>query len=527
MSANKKPAKPRILIVTPEITYLPPGMGNMTQRMSAKAGGLADVSASLVSALFELGADVHVAMPNYRRMFQGDIFNLHDKELRKYHEVLPDSHIHLAEDRIFYYREQVYSSHNDESMRIALVFQREVINHIIPQVRPDLIHCNDWMTALIPGMARRRGIKSLFTVHNIHTRQVSLAQIEEAGIDAAEFWMNLYFCGAPVNYYHARNHVPVDLLTSGIFAAHYINTVSPRFLWEIVEGWHSVVPDSVRAELRNKYFSGCSAGILNAPDVSYDPKTDDALARNFTAEDVMEGKAANKLALQRELQLKEDPNAPIFFWPSRLDPVQKGPQLLTDILHDIVSGYWKQNLQVVVVANGPHQQWIEKIVAAFDLHERVSIVDFDERLSRLAYAASDFMLMPSLFEPCGLPQMTAPLYGTLPVVHSTGGLYDTIRPLDVDHSKGNGFRFDHYGPEGLRWAVDQAMVFHALPVETREREIRRIMVESAREFSHKEVARRYIEIYEEMLERPLVEKESGEVIKAIAEGLAEVKPQVD
>ena len=411
-------------------------------------------------------------------------------------------------------------------MRIALVFQREVINHIIPQVRPDLIHCNDWMTALIPAMARRRGIKSLFTVHNIHTRQVSLARIEEAGIDGAEFWMNLYFCGAPSNYYHARSHVPVDLLTSGIFAAHYINTVSPRFLWEIVEGWHSVVPDSVRAELRNKYFAGCSAGILNAPDASYDPATDDSLTRNFTSRDVIEGKAANKQALQRELQLKQDPDAPIFFWPSRLDPVQKGPQLLTDILYDVVSEYWERGLQVVVVANGPHQQWIEKIVAEFDLHERVSIVDFDERLSRMAYAASDFMLMPSLFEPCGLPQMTAPLYGSLPVVHSTGGLYDTIQPLDVEHSKGNGFRFDHYGPEGFRWAIDQAMEFYAQPVEIREREIRRVMEESAHQFSHKEVARRYIEIYEKMLERPLVEKESGEVIKAIAESLGDVKQEL-
>ena len=136
MSVSPKPAKPRILIVTPEITYLPSGMGNMAQRMSAKAGGLADVSASLVSALFELGADVHVAMPNYRRMFQGDIFSLHEKELRKYHEVLPEAHIHLAEDRIFYYRDQVYSNHQDESMRIALVFQREVINHIVPRVMP-------------------------------------------------------------------------------------------------------------------------------------------------------------------------------------------------------------------------------------------------------------------------------------------------------------------------------------------------------------------------------------------------------
>jgi starch synthase len=526
MPAKTRPAKPRILIVTPEITYLPVGMGNMTQRMSAKAGGMADVSASLVSALFELGADVHVALPNYRRMFQGDIFNLHDKELRKYHEVLPDTHIHLAEDRIFYYRDQVYSNHNEEAMRIALVFQREVINHIIPRVRPDLIHCNDWMTALIPGMARRRGIKSLFTVHNIHTRQVSLAQVEEAGIDAAEFWMNLYFCGHPVNYYHARSHVPVDLLTSGIFAAHYINTVSPRFLWEIVEGWHSVVPDSVRTELRNKYFAGCSAGILNAPDVSYDPETDDSLARNFTTKDVMEGKAANKLALQRELQLKQDVNAPVFFWPSRLDPVQKGPQLLTDILHQVVTDYWKRDLQIVVVANGPHQQWFESIVAAFDLSERVSVVDFDERLSRLAYAASDFMLMPSLFEPCGLPQMTSPLYGSLPVVHATGGLYDTIRQLDVDHSQGNGFRFDHYSSEGLRWAIDRAMDFHALPADIRERELRRVMKESARDFSHHEVARRYIEIYEQMLERPLVETESGEVIKAIAEGLVEARPEV-
>lgn len=516
MSAKAKTAKPRILIVTPEITYLPAGMGNMAQRMTAKAGGMADVSASLVSALFELGADVHVALPNYRRMFQGDVFNLHEKELRRYHEVLPDTHIHLAEDRIFYYRDQVYSNHNEEAMRIALVFQREVINHIIPHVRPDLIHCNDWMTALIPAMARRRGIKSLFTVHNIHTRQVSLEQIEEFGIDAAEFWMNLYFCGCPQNYYQARAGQAVDLLTSGIFAAHYINTVSPRFLWEVVEGWHDSVPDSVRGEIRNKYHAGCSAGILNAPDPSNDPETDSALVRNFTSRDVMEGKVANKLALQRELMLKEDPDAPLFLWPSRLDPVQKGPQLLTDILYQVVSDYWDRDLQIAIIANGPHQQWFDKIVTAFDLRERVAVVDFDENLSRLGYAASDFMLMPSLFEPCGLPQMTSPLYGSLPVVHSTGGLYDTVRHLDVANSTGNGFCFDYYGPDGLRWAMDQAMNFHALPPEVREREIRRIMEQGKLEFSHTEVARRYIEMYEDMLERPLVEKVSGEYIQTIA-----------
>jgi glycogen synthase len=129
--------------------------------------------------------------------------------------------------------------------------------------------------------------------------------------------------------------------------------------------------------------------------------------------------------------------------------------------------------------------------------------------------------MPSLFEPCGLPQMTSPLYGSLPVVHSTGGLYDTVHPLDIEHSKGNGFRFDNYDSRSLRWAIDRAMEFHTLPENIRHENIGRIMRESRIEFSHKEVARRYIDIYEEMLARPLVEKESGEVIKAIAEGLAD------
>ncbi len=515
MAKKTKQTNPRILIVTPEITYLPSGMGNMAQRMSAKAGGLADVSASLVSALFNLGADVHVAMPNYRKLFQGDVFNLHEKELKKYHEVLPEDHIHLAEDRIFYYRDRVYSNHSDEAMRIAMVFQREVINHIVPKARPDLIHCNDWMTALIPAMAKRRGIKSLFTVHNIHTRQVSLAQAEETGIDAAEFWMNLFFSQNPWGYDHARSNVPVDLLTSGIFASHFINTVSPRFLWEIVEGWHPVVPWSVREEIRNKYHAGCASGILNAPDASYDPRIDNSLVQTFGHKDFREGKRANKAAFQHEMGLEVNPDAPLFFWPSRLDPVQKGPQLVTDILYKTISDYWDSGMQFAVVANGPHETHFRDIILDFDLGKRVAIVDFDERLSRLGYAASDFMVMPSLFEPCGLPQMTAPMYGSLPVVHGTGGLYDTIRPMDIEGATGNGFRFDDYNPDALRWAIDEAVRFYALPSETKDPQIRRVIKESAKEFSHEEVARRYIEIYEQMLARPLVEQKAGEELKGL------------
>lgn len=506
MNAPREHRSPRILLVTPEISYLPDSMGGVAPCVAAKAGGLADVSAALISALVSQGADIHVALPNYRRLFNGNIFHLHEEELRKYHEVLPDARIHLAQDRIFYYREQVYSGYHDESMRIALAFQREVINHIIPTVRPDLIHCNDWMTGLIPAMARRRGIKSLFTIHNIHTRDVPLMRVEESGIDAAEFWMHLYYTGLPAHgYEQARSDLSVDLLASGIFAAHFINTVSPRFLGEIVEGQHPMVPDATRSEIRHKTAAGCAAGILNAPDASYDPSTDHALARTYGPGDFPAGKAANKRVLQQKLGLRVNPYAPVFFWPSRLDPVQKGPQLLTDILHHTVSDYQDCGLQIVVVADGPHQFWFHQIIHDFALQDRVAAVNFDEKLSRLAYAGSDFMLMPSLFEPCGLAQMVAPIYGTLAVARATGGLADTVHPLDAHASSGNGFLFEHYDSGGLRWGIDRAMDFFRMPWKLREREIRRIMRESKNEYSHARVARSYMDLYEAMLARPLVD----------------------
>ncbi len=451
------------------------------------------------------GADVHVALPNYRRLFNGSIFHLHEEELRKYHRVLPDARIHLAQDRIFYYRDHIYSGYQDEAMSLALAFQREVINHIIPIVRPDVVHCNDWMTGLIPAMARRRGIKSLFTVHNVHTRQVPLRSVEETGIDAAEFWKNLFLTGMPSNgYEQARSDLSVDLLTSGIFAAHFVNTVSPRFLHEIVDGQHSVIADSVRAEIRNKHAAGCASGILNAPDASYDPAIDPALSLNYASHNFREGKSANKLALQQRLGLEINPAAPMFFWPSRLDPTQKGPQLLTDILHSTVSDYHARGLQIVVVADGPHQRWFHQIIRDFGLASRVAAVDFDETLSRLAYAGSDFMLMPSLFEPCGLPQMVAPIYGTLAVARATGGIADTVRPFDPQSSTGNGFLFEDYDSSALRWAIDRAMEFYDSPMDLREREIGRVMRESKQEFSHDQVAGQYMERYESMLARPLI-----------------------
>ncbi len=502
--------KPRILIVTPEVTYLPEGMGDIANGFSAKAGGLADVSAALISALFEQGADVHVALPDYRAIFGTRFAPIVMKELNTIRRRMPLERIHLAEDRAFFYLRCIYSCYGGENAKIALALQREVINNIIPHVQPDLIHCNDWMTGLIPAMARQLNIPCLFTIHNIYTVKSPMSHIEDRGIDAASFWQHLFFEHMPSNYEEVRETDPVDFLASGVFAAHFVNTVSPTFLEEVVEGRHTFVEEYLRQELANKVDTGCAVGILNAPDPSFDTTTDEALACQYGPEDHVKGKQNNKRLIQRTLGLLRDVRAPLFFWPSRLDTVQKGCQLLAEILYDVVSRYWKQKLEIVFVANGEFQRHFKDIVRFHRLADRVAICDFDEHLARLAYGAADFVLMPSFFEPCGLPQMIGPTYGALPVAHDTGGIHDTIEHLDVERGIGNGFLFETFDSNGLLWAIDQAMLFYRLPRNVKAQQIERIMTQSASTFNHAVTARQYIGLYEKMLQRPLIDPQMQE-----------------
>jgi starch synthase/alpha-amylase len=417
---------------------------------------------------------------------------------------MPDDRIHLAQDRAFYYLNRVYSDYGGENTKLSLAFQREVINHVIPRVEPDLIHCNDWMTGLIPAMSRQMGIPCLFTIHNIHTVKSTLSHIEDRGIDAAYFWHHLYYEKSPYDYEQSWGNNSVDFLVSGVFAAHFVNTVSPTFLREIVGGRHEFVSESLERELASKVAANCSVGILNAPDPVFNPETDRHLFHTYTRKDHMSAKQKNKQAFQVNLGLIKDPGAPLFFWPSRLDPNQKGCQLLAEIFYQVISSYWGDNLQVVFVANGEYQRVFRDIVSFHNLHQRVAVCDFSENLEHQAYGASDFILMPSRFEPCGLPQMIAPLYGSLPVVHDTGGIHDTICHIDVENSFGNGFVFETYDADGLWWAINEAMRFYRRPVHEKEAQVDRIMQESAGNFTHAVTARRYIELYERMLQRPLV-----------------------
>ncbi|MBK1881362.1 glycogen/starch synthase [Luteolibacter pohnpeiensis] len=483
-----KKRRPRILLVTPELNGGRRIGGEGQPGPRAKAGGLADVCTLLVDSLSDMGADVHVAMPHFRHMFES-----RTQFSRK---------LHLSQDREFFYRRSVYEGSAESNRKAALVFQRDVIHHILPKVKPDIVHCHDWMTGLVPAAAKTMGIRSLFTIHNVHDEKATLAEIEDRGIDAAGFWQHLHYSHFPTCYDETRGSNPVNFMASAIHAADTVNTVSETFLREMTEGRHASAWGIVDV-LRAKFAYGEAEGIINAPDDSWSPRQDDALARSYDSRSHAEGKAVNKRRLQQLCGLEEDPEAPVLFWPSRLDPVQKGCQLLSDILFKVVSDYMALGLQVVFVADGPFREHFDRIADVHGMRNRVGVMPFNDALSRLAFAGSDFVLMPSAYEPCGLAQMVGLKYGTLPIVHQTGGLKDTVTHLDVAKNLGNGFVFENHDCNGLRWAIDEAMRFFIRSAPDRDRQVRRIMDESERDFSSTKTLESYVKVYEKLAGRPL------------------------
>jgi starch synthase len=477
----------RILIVTPELNGSNFVGRNGYAAPRAKAGGLADVSSLLFDALAERGADVHVAMPHFRSMFPAE-----DKSISK--------RFHFSADREFFYRQLVYEGDSHANMRASLAFQRDVIHHIIPRVKPDLVHCHDWMTALVPAAAKSMGIRSIFTLHNIHDEKAPLAHIEDRGIDAGRFWQHLHYGSYPAGYHECRSWNPVNFLASAIHASDHVTTVSPSFLRELTEGRHAV-DHGVVETLRGKLAHGAATGILNALDPGFGPAADPRIAEPYAASTHVEGKAANKRRLQQLLGLEEDPEAPLLFWPSRLDPMQKGCNLLAEILYRLVSDYWALGLQVVFVADGPSRSCFENIARFHGLERRIAVRGFDESLSRQAYAGADYAMVPSAYEPCGLVQMVGLRYGALPIVHRTGGLADTVTHLDARRHTGNGFVFEYHDAAGLRWAIDEAIRFHLLPPHERAAEVARVMMESDEAFSPEPAIGRYLSIYQKLCEK--------------------------
>jgi hypothetical protein len=186
----------------------------------------ADDLAGLIVDLYDLGVDVHVVQPDYRQIFAATSREIQDKKAK----MMPAGQIHLTEDRVFFYSNCTDSNYKWENIKISIAFQREVIHQIIPTVQPDLIHCHDWMTGLIPAAAKKLEIPCLFTVHKPDTAKSLLASVEDMGIDAAAFWQYLFYDRYPANYEETRETNPVNFLLSGIFAAPVVTAGGFAFL---------------------------------------------------------------------------------------------------------------------------------------------------------------------------------------------------------------------------------------------------------------------------------------------------------
>ncbi|MFH0726797.1 MAG: glycogen/starch synthase [Pseudomonadota bacterium] len=496
-------APPKILVVTPEVSFLPDRSGAPSEKISARSGGLGDVSATLIQTLFGMGADVHVAIPNYRNIFKknaghpaAELFS------RRAGNNMPVERIHLVQDRSFYYLPKLFSDTSRENIRIALTFQREVINQVIPRVQPDLIHCHDWMTGLIPAMARTHGIPCLFTLYNLNTVKLCLSDIEEQGIDAGAFWQHCYYDRMPRDYEETRQTNPADLLASGVFASHFVNTVSPSFLKQIVSDGTEFIAPALKGELQHKLRGGCLTAIEHAPAALFNPATDKALYRRYGAEENLSAKAFNKLRLQELLGLQMDSRAPLLFWPTRLGGGRRGSWLMSEILPDLLSTHASRGLQVVFIADGDLHHHFRLLAEKANAVDRVAVREFHPQHYRLAFAAADFVLMPMDYEPCGLPCKIAQRYGALPIGHDTGGIHDALTHLELPAERGNGFVFKNFDATGLRWAIDEAMIFYSLPDPVRANQIRRIMTESLVAYDDQATGRNYIDLYERMLQRP-------------------------
>jgi starch synthase/alpha-amylase len=248
-------AHPRILIVTPEIIFFPVGSEKNSDYMHAPSNGLAELLADLISYLLERGADVNITQPDYRSVFLDIFRNNQNVAGRK----IPETRVHLTKDRAFFYANCPESNCRWQNIRISLAFQREVINHILPIVQPDLIHCHGWMTGLIPALARSLEIPCIFTFRNFETSKIPLSEIEDQGIDAAAFWQHLFYYRFPINYEETRETNPVDFLLSGIFAADYTNIAGPFFLVKIGKSLIRSPEAPLVKLLSEKLAIGCQA----------------------------------------------------------------------------------------------------------------------------------------------------------------------------------------------------------------------------------------------------------------------------
>ncbi|MEG1437183.1 MAG: glycogen synthase [Oscillospiraceae bacterium] len=347
-------------------------------------------------------------------------------------------------DNEYYFKRSGLYGHYDDAERFSY-FSRavlEAIAHI--DFKPDIIHCNDWQSALIPFYytvfyAAQKGYENIKTVYTIHN-------IQYQGMFGKEI-LNELIGVSPDKYALIEYDGIVNFAKSAIECANKVTTVSPTYSNEILDAWYSHGLDNI---LCQRSWKLC--GILNGIDtVSYNPETDDDIFYKFSVQKKA-GKSRNKKALQAHFEFEEHKEIPIISIVSRLVS-HKGLDLVKAVIDEIL---YSTEVRIIVLGSGEHEyEEFFKGVAERHPDKFRLVLGFIPELSRKIYAGSDMLLMPSKSEPCGLSQLIALRYGTIPIVRETGGLKDTI--FDCGDKQGNGFTFKTYNAHDMLWAINRSV----------------------------------------------------------------------
>lgn len=459
-----------------------------------KTGGLADVAGSLPQALAASGHDVRVILPLYEGV---------DQRWRDEMTYLLNFHVTLAwrtpycglfelkhegvtyyfvDNEYYFKRAQIYG-HYDDGERFAF-FSRAVVEAAGYLDFPvDILHCNDWQTALVPIylLEERHRIdqlahaKSVYTIHNI----------EYQGRYGSQTLKDLFGLNAGyLNEHMLLYHGDVNLMKGAIYAADYVTTVSPTYAAELQYPFYAHGLEGVVSDNRNKV-----RGILNGIDTAlYDPKTDKGLAKNFSPTS-LSGKKACKAALQEIAGLNPNPDVPIIACVSRLVK-HKGFDLVKDALGQIMD----MDVQMVVLGTGDwnyeeaFRHAAQQYPGRFAAH-----IMYSGALSTAIYGGADLFLMPSEAEPCGLSQMISMRYGTVPIVRETGGLQDTVTPYNRFTGEGRGFTFANITVNDLVWSVREAVDLYHTDKDAWKDLMKAGMTA---DFSWSKSAEEYLEIYD-------------------------------
>ena len=449
----------------------------------AKVGGLADVTSSLAIALQDLGHEPCLILPRYGSIkvpvkdIQGKSVAIslmgHSEPATLKKTMLKGRiPVYLVENDHYFGTEEIYTQ--DELNRF--LFFSLSIPSIISQLdfRPDIIHCHDWHTALVPLWLKKAKIElpCIFTIHNL-AYQGSFDQQFFLDSGLSHVWQEYIPVSAP--------RPSLNFMSQGILLADIVTTVSPTYASEILTPQYGEGLEQLLNYRRNELY-----GIVNGIDYDeYNPATDPYLERNYDSTTI-ERRADNKLALQRKSGLPQNSDIPLFGMVSRLEE-QKGIDLLLQAIDPFIT---ETRAQLVILGEG--QEHYHKLLAeaALKYPQRFSVfIAYDERLARLIYGGSDIFLMPSHFEPCGLGQLIAMRYGAIPVVRHTGGLADTVK--DVAEGNGNGFVFQNYTVLEMLEAIKRAEenFYHRAEWQNLMRRNMKL------DFSWKASARKYEEIY--------------------------------